>query len=115
MVIIGELTPLELLFYLVLLVNRLVAAFAQPLFERLKWDKFWLMYIAWALAGILVFLTGINLFTTVFPGQLVGLILTAVCVGGGANILYDATDNKPVLAATLTGSAAATRSDATDR
>ena len=115
MVIISQLKPLELLLYLVLLINRLVAAFIQPLFEHENWDRFWLMYIAWILGGVLVFLTDINLFAGTFHKELVGQLLTAVCVGGGANILYDITDIQGSMSASLRNARGLKNPDASDR
>lgn len=76
------------------LANRLVAMLIDPLFDKFKWDKFWLMYPSWILSGVFVWLAGVNLFATFIPSQLVGQILTAVVAGGGANLLHDLTDNK---------------------
>ena len=77
---------------MMILANRLVAALATPLFERYGWDKFWLMYPAWILAGVLVWLTGVNLFAAYIPNVLIGQILTAIVAGGGSNLLHDLTD-----------------------
>lgn len=78
------------------LANRLVAALVAPVFEKYCWDKFPLLYIAWAIAGVLVFASGTNLFGGYFATPLIGKILTAIVAGGGSNILYDLTD-KPLL------------------
>ena len=74
------------------LANRLIAALVTPLFEKYNWDKYWLMYAAWILSGILVWLAGVNLFAAFIPSELIGKILTAVVAGGGANLLHDLTD-----------------------
>jgi len=74
------------------LANRLVAALATPLFERYGWDKFAVMYIAWAIAGVFVWLSGVNLFVAYIPNVLIGKILTAIVAGGGSNLLHDLTD-----------------------
>lgn len=75
------------------LANRLVEMLIKPLFEKYGLDKFWLMYVAWVLAGVLVAFTQLNLFAAFIPNPLVGMILTAVVAGGGANILHDLTDS----------------------
>jgi len=77
---------------LVILVNRLVEGFITPIFDKFGWDKFWLLYIAWVLAGIIVFLTGLNLFADLIPNPLIGQIFTAVIAGGGANITHNILD-----------------------
>ena len=72
-----------------IIANRLVEGLIVPIFDKFEWDKFWLLYIAWIVAGAIVWLAQINLFVEIFPSNLVGLILTAICAGGGANLLHD--------------------------
>ncbi len=79
---------------LVVLVNRFVEGFITPLFDKFNLDKFWLMYIAWILAGAFIFLTGLNVFEELIPNFVVGQILTAIVGGGGANILHNLTDKE---------------------
>jgi hypothetical protein len=79
------------------LANRLVAALITPIFDKLNVDKFWLMYVAWILSGVLVFLADVNLFEAFIPNELIGKILTAVTAGGGANLLHDLTDQQSEL------------------
>lgn len=91
--------PVEILaivLALAVLANRLVAAFITPLFEKYQLDRFWLLYVAWAVAGVLVWLTGVNLFAAYIPSALAGQILTAICAGGGANLFHDLVD-KPLV------------------
>lgn len=76
---------------LVVVVERITAAGITPLFDKLKLDKFYLMYVAWVLAAVLVFLTGYNMFEGLLPG-VVGQVVTAIVAGGGANLLHDVTD-----------------------
>ena len=77
---------------MMVLANRLVAALVTPLWDKYGWDKCWLMYPAWILAGVLVWLTGVNLFAAYIPNVLIGKILTAIVAGGGSNLLHDLTD-----------------------
>lgn len=80
--------------------NRLVAGLITPLFERKKWDKFWLMYIAWGVCGVVAALGEVNLLADVLPeriwgvlsGRVVGIVLTALISGGGANLIHDVFD-----------------------
>lgn len=74
--------------------NRLVEMLAKPIFEKYSLDTFWLMYVSWGVAGVIVALAQFNLFVGVFPNEIVGLVLTAIVAGGGANLLHDLTDNK---------------------
>jgi len=79
-----------------ILSNRLVAALITPFFDKYNWDKFPLLYIAWVISGVLVFLAGINLFSAFIPSEIVGKILTAIVAGGGANLLHDLTDSTKI-------------------
>jgi len=86
--------------FLVVTANRIVEGLIKPLFDRLEWDKFWLMYVSWAISGLLAALGEIDLFGAIFPtaiwgflpGRVVGIILTAVVTGGGANLINDLLD-----------------------
>ena len=77
---------------MMVLANRLVAALVTPLFDKYGGDHFALMYVAWIISGLFVWLTGVNLFAPYIPNELIGQILTAIIAGGGANLLYDLTD-----------------------
>lgn len=78
--------------FLSLIANRLVEALATPIFTKYKWDKLALMYIAWLFGGMLTVFSGINLFADI-PGitmhPTVGLILSGLVAGGGANLLHE--------------------------
>ena len=77
---------------LVTVANRLVEGLITPLFEKFKLDKFYLMYVAWAVGSLLVGLSKVNLFVDVLPDPTTGLVLTAIVAGGGANLLHDLFD-----------------------
>jgi len=83
--------------FLAVAVERFVAGFITPIFDKFSLDKFWLMYVAWILSGVLVFLAGINLFSDLLPdlNPVVGQIISAFLGGGGANILHDWKDKAP--------------------
>lgn len=78
--------------FLSLVANRLVEGLVTPLFTKFKWDKLPLMYIAWAAGTALTILSGINLFNGI-PGitmaPVVGLVLSGLVAGGGANLLHE--------------------------
>lgn len=87
--------PAELLAIVIgfmVLSNRLVAALVTPIFDKYNLEKFWLMYVSWVLAGVLVFLADANLFEAYIANPMIGKVLTAVVAGGGANLLHDLTD-----------------------
>lgn len=75
--------------------NRLVEGLIVPVFEKYELDKFWLLYISWAIAGGLVAVSGVNLFGDYIPDQVVGQVLSALVAGGGANFIHDLFDAKP--------------------
>lgn len=79
--------------FLVVVANRLVEALIVPVFDKFNLDKFSVQYVAWAVGGGLVWLSGVNLFTAYLPDPLAGQILTAVLSGGGATLLHDIFDN----------------------
>jgi hypothetical protein len=74
--------------------NRLVAGLVTPIWEKFNLDNFWLMYVAWAVGGILVWITHVNIFADFVPNPLTGQILTALVSGGGANIIHDLFDKR---------------------
>jgi hypothetical protein len=80
-----------------IIANRLTKAIFEPIFDKYLLDKFWLMYVAWIVAGVLVWASGANVFAYVMPSPLVGQILTAVAAGGGANLFHDLTEKQPSL------------------
>ena len=94
-----DIVTLGVVIGMMVLANRLVAALVTPLFDKYSWDKFWLMYPAWILAGVLVWFTGLNLFAAFIPNELIGKVLTAVVAGGGSNLLHDLTDEPDNLVA----------------
>jgi hypothetical protein len=83
--------------FLIIASNRIVEGLCKPLFQRFKWDDFWLMYVSWGVGGLLTALGEINLFVTVLPeviwgvlpGRIVGIVLSALVAGGGANLIND--------------------------
>jgi hypothetical protein len=81
--------PLLIAAFLAIVANRLVDGLITPIFDRFNFDKFWLKYIAWAIAGGIVWLSAVNLFEGYLPDPLLGQVLTALVGGGGANLLYD--------------------------
>ncbi len=91
-----DVTVLGIVIGMMVLANRLVAALITPIFDKYGWDKYWLIYPAWVLAGVLVWFTELNLFAPYIPNALIGQILTAIVAGGGGNLLHDLTD-KPVI------------------
>ena len=84
-----EASVLAIVIGFTVLANRLVEALITPIFDKFELEKFWLMYVAWFVAGALVWLAQVNLFEAYIASPLVGYILTAIVAGGGANLLHD--------------------------
>lgn len=80
--------PLVRALFLSLLVNRIIEGVARPV--RKQWPSvnlWWLIYVAWLVGGLLAFLADINLVPELFPDPLVGRVVSAVIIGGGANLI----------------------------
>jgi hypothetical protein len=82
-------SPLAIALFLVLVNERLVSWFIEPLFTKFSVDTDWLKYVALVSGGVIVFLSGVNLFVAYMPDPLVGRVLTSIVAGGGSNLLYD--------------------------
>lgn len=72
-------------------VNAVVEAWLAPVKQKYpKLDTWWVLYVAWVLAGVITFALNINLFADLFPqSPFVGLLLTALVAGRGSNFLDD--------------------------
>ena len=81
--------PLAIAGFLSVVSNRLVEALIVPIFVKLQLDKFWLLYVAWVVAGAIVAVSGINLFSAYIPDESAGRILTIIVTGGGSNLIAD--------------------------
>lgn len=82
----------EIAIFLIIVNERVVAAFFQPIFDKFNLDKFWLTYLAWVTGGLFIWLSGVNLFASYLPNVLLGQILSAIVAGGGSNLLHDLFD-----------------------
>lgn len=83
------LTPLVTAGLLALVANRLTEGLVTPVFEKLSWDRFWLQYVAWLVGGLLLFLADVNLMADYGLEGTVGIVVSALVAGGGANLLHD--------------------------
>lgn len=86
--------------FLALAANRIIEAFVKPVKQRYpNLDLWWLIYVSWIGGGALSFLAGVNLFAALLPtlNPTVGLVLTALVVGGGANLISDLFPAVPTL------------------
>lgn len=90
-------SPIEIAIFIIVVNERLVAALCNPIFEKYNLDKFWLLYVSWLTGGVLVWLTGVNLFASYISNPLIGQILSALVAGGGSNLLHDIFDKDDVI------------------
>lgn len=84
--------------FLALAANRIIEAVVVPLKKQYpQLDLWWLVYVAWVVGGLLSFRVGLNLFVDVLPTlpPLDGQLLTALVVGGGANLIADLFPTAP--------------------
>jgi hypothetical protein len=86
--LVGDTGTIALVGLLATCAEALTEGLIAPIFDKYKADTFWLQYLAWAMAGALVGLSGANLFGAILP-PLVGVILTALIAGRGSNFLHD--------------------------
>ena len=83
--------------FLAVLNLKIVEYLIVPLFDKLGWDKFWLLYVAFGTGLVICLLAGIDLMAAVkinFVSPWVGKVLTAILVGGGSNLIHDVLDKK---------------------
>jgi hypothetical protein len=74
--------------FVALMNERLVEVFIAKWFEHYKLDGFWLVPISWVTGGLIMAGTATNLFSWLFPSEIIGRIMTAIVVGGGSNMLH---------------------------
>ena len=78
--------------FLSVIANRLIEAFVAPIKQRFpEADMWWLIYVAWGVGALLSVLAKVNLFVALLPDlhPTAGLVLSAIVIGGGANLLAD--------------------------
>ena len=77
---------------LLAVVNRAIIDYlAAPIRQKFPDHDLWyLVYISFVVGGVIGWLSGVNLFSEISTMPLVlGRILTAASIGGGANLLHD--------------------------
>lgn len=93
-----------------LVVKTLLDRVAEPLRTKFpQLDLWWFDWVALLLGGVVAWFAGFNLFAAHFSNEVLGRILTACAVGGGANVLNQLFSNAggfgpAPLARDLTGS-----------
>jgi hypothetical protein len=81
--------PIVIAAFLAVVAERIVTGLVTPVFEKFQLDRFYLLYVAWIIGGVLVYLSGANLFVAYLPDPIAGQVLTAIVAGGGANLIHD--------------------------
>ena len=77
--------------FLAILVERLVEYFAVPIFTALGIARSWLLYVA-LITGLLIGIPArISIFAPGLFGDTLGVIITAILIGGGSNLIHDLT------------------------
>jgi len=67
----------------------------KPIKEKFpNLDTWWMVYVSLFTGAVLVWFSGVDLFTSYLPDPLVGRILTAIVAGGGSNLLYRVFNRK---------------------
>jgi len=77
---------------LLAVVNRAIVDYlVAPVRKRYPDADLWfLVYVSFVIGGVIGWLSGVNLFAAIPTLPLIlGRILTAACIGGGANLLHD--------------------------
>jgi uncharacterized membrane protein YjjP (DUF1212 family) len=84
-------TAIAAALFLALCNERIINALITPIFDKAKWDKFWITYISLITGAALSVIANINLFYDLLPRMhpTAGLVLTAIVIGGGSNLLHD--------------------------
>lgn len=86
-------TQLAVAFFLATVNLRLIAGISEP--YRKKYpdvDLWWLQYVSLLTGAVMALVCGLNVFADLPLNAMLGQILTAIGVGGGASLLYDLTD-----------------------
>ena len=63
-----------------------------PLMDRFSVDKFWVKYIVLVVGGLLSAAAGIDFFADIIPIPYVGLVVSALFVGGGSEFVHAAIE-----------------------
>ncbi len=71
---------------------KIVDYFVTPLFDQFGWPKKFMMYVSGVTGLLIALAANVNLFTGMFQSPIIGVILTGLLTGAGANIIHDVTD-----------------------
>jgi uncharacterized BrkB/YihY/UPF0761 family membrane protein len=82
--------PITLALFLSIVNKAIIDAIFTPV--KLKFpnlDTWWIIYVAWVTGGVISYLCQIDVFSSLVQTMppVLGLILTAVLVGGGSNLV----------------------------
>jgi hypothetical protein len=76
--------------FLSIFVNRIIEGIVSPIKKRFPdLDMWWLVYVSWVVGGVVGWASGINLLADYMPDVIIGRVMTAIVLGGGANLIND--------------------------
>lgn len=89
---------LTIALFLSVVVRSFLDYIAEPIRTKFPTlDLWWFNYLAIVVGGVVGWLANINLFAGYFDNVLLGRVLTALLVGGGAKLINDAFATPPAL------------------
>jgi len=71
-----------------LIITAVVEAIIKPIWERLKLDKFWILYVILISGSALGWFTELNGFP-IFKEEVIGRVLSSLAIGLGPSFIYD--------------------------
>lgn len=75
-------------------IMKFIDAIIKPIWARLEWDNFWLLYVALAIGAPLAWFTGLNAFPVFAEAPIIGRVLTCLAVGLGPSFIYDISQER---------------------
>lgn len=87
--LVGQLTPLVIAVLLAVTNSEIVDYIKRPIQQKFpELDLWFFVYVSLISGAVIGWFSGINLFAPLVEEELLGRILTAILVGGGASLIY---------------------------
>lgn len=87
--LVGQLTPLVVALLLAVTNSEIVDYIKRPIMQKFpELDLWFFVYVSLITGAIIGWFSGINLFAPLVEEELLGRILTAILIGGGASLIY---------------------------
>lgn len=71
---------------------QVIEAIIKPAWDKAKWDRFYLFYVAIAIGSTVGWWTGLNAFPVFVEAPIVGRVLTVLGMGLGPSFIYNLVD-----------------------